>query len=1075
MKTIRLGVYLPVALLSCLVAVNAQAQTTGFTYQGRLTDGGNPANGDFGFTFRLFATSIGDTQIGQDQNIPVVTVENGVFTVTLDFGANAFSGADRFLEIIVYHTDASGIPVILSPRQRLTSTPYAIRALSATTADTATNANQLGGTAANQFVLTGDARLSDARTPTPGSNSYIQNGTSPQAGSSFNISGDGAIGGNLTVGGSFTLNTVNATAQYNLGGVRVLSNGGPNNFFAGQAAGQSITTGDSNSFFGPSAGQNTADGRQNAFFGRNAGQLNTNGSFNAFFGAGAGLSNVGGNNNAFFGFTAGRGNDTGFNNSFFGNAAGFTNTGGGNNSFFGFFAGNLNTTGAANNFFGANAGAANTTGFSNTFVGNGAGNANTTGNSNTLVGDSANVASGNLSNASAIGANARVDQSDSIVLGSINGINGGTADTKVGIGTTTPSARLHVVGDGLFTGNLTVNGTLNTTGGTLSSNIFSATTQFNIGSDRVLTGTAVYGNLFVGQGAGGSTTTSNFNSFFGIGAGNSNGSGDSNSFFGYSTGASNTLGRFNTFFGAFTGESNTIGNYNAFFGGNVGLSNTKGAENSFFGQAAGYENTEGNDNSFFGSAAGNANVTGSFNSFFGQQAGFHNTADGNSFFGRFAGYSNTIGINNSFFGLNAGYANVGGIQNSFFGQNAGGSNQTGGNNSFFGQNAGAANKTGGNNSFFGQNAGSFTGFSNTAGNQNSFFGVNAGASNDTGFSNTALGFNADFGFNNLHNATAIGNGAVVSQSDALVLGNSVVNVGIGTSTPTAKLHVAGDALITGNLTVNGTINATVSGNFIQNTTTQQASANFNISGNGTAGGTLSGSVINSTGQYDIRGFSVLSASQQFAPGSTPWANTTVGLSAGSTGAGQQNTFVGAFAGNSHSGQSSNTFIGTLAGSQTGQNDPTQNANRNTFVGSSAGSANATGNNNSFFGAGADVAPSSGSNASGISLFGSNTKASLSVLKNATAIGYNAQVDRNDALVLGGINGVNGATADTNVGIGTTSPQDKLHVNGSVRVTNGAIYITNPNTLVITSPNGACWGITVNNSGALSTFPVTCPP
>jgi hypothetical protein len=1074
MRTIRLGVYLPlVAALLCLCVLNARGQTTGFTYQGRLTDGGTPANGDFGFVFRLFATAVGDTQIGQDVNIPVVTVENGIFTVTLDFGANAFPGADRFLEIIVYHTDASGIPVILSPRQRLTSTPYAIRALSATTADTATNANQLGGTAANQFVLTGDARLSDARTPIAGSNSYIQNGTLPQAGSSFNISGDGTIGGNLIVGGSFTLNTVNAITQYNLGGVRVLSNGGTNNFFAGQGAGQSITTGDSNSFFGPAAGQNTADGRQNAFFGRNAGQLNTGGSFNAFFGSGAGLANVSGNNNAFFGFTAGRSNDTGFNNSFFGNASGFANTGGGNNSFFGFFAGNLNTTGTANNFFGANAGSATTTGFSNTFIGNGAGNANTTGNSNTLLGNGANVASGNLFNASAVGATAFVSQPNSLILGSINGVNGATADTNVGIGTTAPTARLHVVGDGLFTGNLTVNGTLNTTGSTLSSNIVNATTQFNIGSDRVLTGSATFGNLFVGQGAGGSTSSSNFNSFFGISAGSSNGSGDSNSFFGYSTGGSNTLGRFNTFFGAFAGESNTIGNENAFFGGNAGLSNTKGENNSFFGQAAGYANTEGGNNSFFGFGAGNANTTGSFNSFFGQEAGFKNTADGNSFFGRFAGYSNTVGINNSFFGLNAGYANVGGIQNSFFGQNAGGSNQSGGNNSFFGQNAGAANKTGGNNSFFGQNAGSFTGFSNTAGNQNSFFGVNAGAANDSGFSNTAVGFNADFGANNLHNATAIGNGAIVSQSDALVLGNSIVKVGIGTSTPSASLHVAGDTLITGNLTVNGTINATVTGNFIQNTTTQQASSNFNISGDGTAGGTLSGSVINSTGQYNIRGGRVLSASQAVVMGNT-FANTSVGFATGPTD-GSGNTFVGAFAGNSHSGESSNTFIGTFAGSQTGQNDLTQNANRNTFVGSSAGSANATGNNNSFFGAGADFPSLSFSNASGISLFGSNTKASLSVLRNATAIGYNAQVDHNDSLVLGSINGVNGATADTNVGIGTTAPQDKLHVNGNVRVTNGGIYVTNPNTLIITSPNGACWGITVNNSGALSTFPVTCPP
>jgi len=74
-------------------------------------------------------------------------------------------------------------------------------ATNATTAATATNALNLGGVAAGQYVLTGDARLTDARTPTAGSNNYIQNNatTTPQAGANFNISGDGTVGRNLTV------------------------------------------------------------------------------------------------------------------------------------------------------------------------------------------------------------------------------------------------------------------------------------------------------------------------------------------------------------------------------------------------------------------------------------------------------------------------------------------------------------------------------------------------------------------------------------------------------------------------------------------------------------------------------------------------------------------------------------------------------------------------------------------------------------------------------------------------------------------------------------------------------------
>src|SRR5271156_388008 len=49
------------------------------------------------------------------------------------------------------------------------------------------------------------------------------------------------------------------------------------------------------------------------------------------------------------------------------------------------------------------------------------------------------LGSGTLTNATALGANAEVDASNSLVLGSINGVNGQTATVKVGIGTTTPS------------------------------------------------------------------------------------------------------------------------------------------------------------------------------------------------------------------------------------------------------------------------------------------------------------------------------------------------------------------------------------------------------------------------------------------------------------------------------------------------------------------------------------------------------------------------------------------------------------------------------------------------------------
>jgi hypothetical protein len=88
------------------------------------------------------------------------------------------------------------------------------------------------------------------------------------------------------------------------------------------------------------------------------------------------------------------------------------------------------------------------TGAYNTFVGRDAGGGNTTGSGHTLVGYLASMPSTltNLANASAFGFRARVTASNSLVLGSINGVNGATADPKVGIRTTAPAYTLHVNG-----------------------------------------------------------------------------------------------------------------------------------------------------------------------------------------------------------------------------------------------------------------------------------------------------------------------------------------------------------------------------------------------------------------------------------------------------------------------------------------------------------------------------------------------------------------------------------------------------------------------------------------------------
>ncbi|HEY3027977.1 MAG TPA: hypothetical protein VGJ55_17640, partial [Pyrinomonadaceae bacterium] len=141
--------------------------------------------------------------------------------------------------------------------------------------------------------------------------------------------------------------------------------------------------------------------------------LNTN----TFLGAGAGpAANTEAVNNSFFGERAGTGNTTGSQNSFFGTRAGFSNRG------------------YYNSFFGFEAGFSNNTGRENTFIGEGSGASNTSEDNNTFIGALSDGAAG-ITNATAIGYNARVTQSDSLVLG--DGV-------KVGIGTTAPAAKLHV-------------------------------------------------------------------------------------------------------------------------------------------------------------------------------------------------------------------------------------------------------------------------------------------------------------------------------------------------------------------------------------------------------------------------------------------------------------------------------------------------------------------------------------------------------------------------------------------------------------------------------------------------------
>lgn len=111
------------------VAVNS-TMGTAFTYQGMLQSSGGQADGTFDFQFRLYDAVSGGSQVGSTVTLDDVAVNDGLFTVVLDFGANVLGGSPRWLAISV-RPGSGGSYETLSPRQPLNPTPYAIHAWSA--------------------------------------------------------------------------------------------------------------------------------------------------------------------------------------------------------------------------------------------------------------------------------------------------------------------------------------------------------------------------------------------------------------------------------------------------------------------------------------------------------------------------------------------------------------------------------------------------------------------------------------------------------------------------------------------------------------------------------------------------------------------------------------------------------------------------------------------------------------------------------------------------------------------------------------------------------------------------------
>ncbi len=1076
------------------------AQTTTFTYQGHLTDAGAPANGTHDFEFKLYDAA--GVQVGVTLTRDDVQVTNGVFVVQLDFGVSPFASMTAStLEIGVRPGASTGAFTALAPRQPITSSPYAIKSLSAA---------ELGGVAANQYVLTGDPRLSDERPPAPGNANYIQNQTATAQAAGFNISGDGAIGGKVGIG------TTSPGFTLDVKGEDVFGNTTARIQSSRQAAILSLdsTIGGTNQIWNVESGVLGNPG----LFGildRNALQarLTIDPSGNVGIGTTSPAFALDVKAEDVFGNTTAR-----VHSSRQAAIVSLDSTIGGQNQVWNVESGVLGNPGLFG-ILNRNTLQARLTidpGGRVTIPGNL--DVGQTLNTNTLTGNftipasriTGALAVGNggtgLGSAGAAGNFLRSDgavwTSSPIQVSDIPNLSGSFIQNTIA---QQPTSNFNVSGTGTAT-------------------MFDAATQYNIGGQRVLRATGTSGgNTSVGIDAGISISSGTGNSFVGWGAGSQNSSGSFNSFFGAFAGRLNTAGFSNTFVGDGAGEQNMDGNENSIFGTSAGRSNTVGSQNSYFGVLAGFSNQTGVSNSFFGRRAGYANLAGR-NSFFGDEAGQANTTGGqNTFVGNSAGHFNTMGGHNTFVGDQTGTGNVGGTFNTILGAGA----NVGAGDLANATAIGAGAVVSASNSLvLGNNANVGIGTSapaskltvagliettaggvkfpdgttqTTAASAGSITDITAGAGLTGGGNTGNLTFDvgAGAGISVAADMISIADAGVTTAKLAdsavtapkIAAGQVVKSLTVGPSTLRDDLTLAAGSGITltpaGNtVTIAATGGGGGGGNAILNQTTLQPNADFNISGSGIAAGALSGGVVNAATQFNLGGSRLVSAAgtdnlfvgfgagQSNTPanpfpnagtrnsffGSNAGLSNTIGLlnaffgnQAGlSNTTGTANSFFGSSAGRSNTNGVDNSFFGTNAGIRNTGSD-------NSFFGAGAGGFSTTGGSNTFIGRFSGATNTTGTNNT---LLGTFANVGANNLMNATAIGANAVVSASDSLILGN---------NANVGIGTSTPNHRLSIAGGPSWTSalwsGAMDLQNAAAIGWQSNNGGQrFGIGHTNGG-----------
>jgi hypothetical protein len=102
-------------------------QMANISYQGRLNASGAPATGLFDLRFLIYPSVTGGSPLA-GAITTATSVSNGLFTVVLSLNSAVFDGTDRWVEIAVRPNGSTNGFTVLSPRQSVSPTPYALRA-----------------------------------------------------------------------------------------------------------------------------------------------------------------------------------------------------------------------------------------------------------------------------------------------------------------------------------------------------------------------------------------------------------------------------------------------------------------------------------------------------------------------------------------------------------------------------------------------------------------------------------------------------------------------------------------------------------------------------------------------------------------------------------------------------------------------------------------------------------------------------------------------------------------------------------------------------------------------------------